>query len=447
MLVWNSLPTRENQPPDLVITPRNAGTPRNITSDGTFLIISDHNYGEDRRPASYFWRKFPTSSAQEPDFVRREWLKGTLAPDGKLILAGLSSLYIWKRFPRTADDEPDVTLRPDAYRNGDGPDTVCAGGRLYACNYNGNNILVWNRLPTRGEEQPDYAIGSDNPRQSTWQERGFITNPVPATDGKSLFISSDFDRKLLVWRQLPDESGARADVEYSLPEPPWDNALHGQTLALAGKRTIYVWKKLPLHGELPDLTLSGRIGSVELQEVKGVALDDHYFYLSDRQAQAVYVWEGIPQSDSEPKFTLKRRSPGRLSSDGQYLAVAPFEGAEIELYRVDDLGPTATPIRLGGPGRFNLPGSCLVAKGHLFVADTCFNRVHVWHRIGDALAGHRPDALLGKKNDSDRAPEIGRDKLFWPATLAFDGSYLWVGEFKFSTRVLRFSPRRPAASR
>jgi hypothetical protein len=179
---------------------------------------------------------------------------------------------------------------------------------------------------------------------------------------------------------------------------------------------------------------------VNVQELRGVALDDRYFYLSDRQAGAVYVWEGIPAGDREPKFTLKRRSPGRLSSDGQYLAVAPSEGWEIELYRVADLG--SAPIRLGGPGVFNLPGSCLVAEGSLFVADTCFNRVHVWHRIQDALAGRPPDALLGAKDDSDRNARIGRDKLFWPGALAFDGSYLWVGEFKFSTRVLRFSPRQ-----
>ena len=88
-----------------------------------------------------------------------------------------------------------------------------------------------------------------------------------------------------------------------------------------------------------------------------------------------------------------------------------------------------------------------MAKGSLFVADTAFNRVHVWHRIEDALAGHPADALLGKKDDADRTPEIGRDKLFSPAGLAYDGGYLWVGEFKFSTRVLRFSPKRSSEGR
>jgi hypothetical protein len=55
--------------------------------------------------------------------------------------------------------------------------------------------------------------------------------------------------------------------------------------------------------------------------------------------------------------------------------------------------------------------------------------------------------LLGAKDDSDRSARIGRDKLFWPGALAFDGGYLWVGEFKFSTRILRFRPRQSGRPR
>ena len=127
-----------------------------------------------------------------------------------------------------------------------------------------------------------------------------------------------------------------------------------------------------------------------------------------------------------------------LSSDEQYLAVAPFEGATIQLWRVADLGTGATPVRLGGPGQFNLPKKCVVSRGALFVADTSFNRVHVWQRETDALAGKPADALLGVQDERNTRPEIGRDKLFMQGALAFDGNYLWVGEFKFSIRILRF---------
>lgn len=48
------------------------------------------------------------------------------------------------------------------------------------------------------------------------------------------------------------------------------------------------------------------------------------------------------------------------------------------------------------------------------------------------------DVILGEEDAEDYIPEIGKGKSFWPAGLAFDGSFLWVGEFKFSGRVLRF---------
>jgi hypothetical protein len=75
---------------------------------------------------------------------------------------------------------------------------------------------------------------------------------------------------------------------------------------------------------------------------------------------------------------------------------------------------------------FNLPQGALVYDNHLFVGDTGFNVVHIWKDIDDAISGKEADVILGEKG---YRPEIGRNKLFWPAVLAFDGSYLWVGEF------------------
>jgi hypothetical protein len=92
-------------------------------------------------------------------------------------------------------------------------------------------------------------------------------------------------------------------------------------------------------------------------------------------------------------------------------------------------------------GQFNLPGGLTVSGGSLFVGDTVNNRVQAWKRVEDALAGKPPDVVLGEKDLNDVTPEIGKDKLFWPSSVSFDGSYLWVGEYKFSGRVVRFSVR------
>ncbi len=442
VLIWNSIPSRDDQPPDLVLRPRAAGTPRNITSDGeSFFALSDHNNGEASRPGTMVWLDFPSRPDQPPAFTWPQLLKGSFTGDGKLVLAGTQSVSIWNRKPLDAQTLPDLLLRPRTYRNGDGPDAVVAQGRLYVSNYNGNNVLVWNSLPERENQPPDFALGGDHPEQDTWAENFFIHNPAVATDGKSLFASSDFDRKLFVWRTLPVESGLPPDVVIHLPEGPWDNAVHGARLALAGRRTVYLWHTLPLNGEPPDLILTGRIGDVELRELTGVAMDARHFYLADRQADRIYVWEGVPGPESRPKLALEMKGPGRISSDGDYLAAAPFEGHEVLLWRVDSLGRDNQPFPIGGRGLFNLPGHALAANGRLFVADRGNNRVQVWNRLQDAIEGKPADALLGAADADDTRPGLGRNKLFMPGSLAYDGRNLWVGEFKFSTRILRFSPR------
>ena len=44
------------------------------------------------------------------------------------------------------------------------------------------------------------------------------------------------------------------------------------------------------------------------------------------------------------------------------------------------------------------------------------------------------------RNQQDRMAGLSRNKVNMPGSLAYGGGYLWVREFKFSTRILRFSP-------
>jgi len=178
--------------------------------------------------------------------------------------------------------------------------------------------------------------------------------------------------------------------------------------------------------------------STSFQDIRGVAIDNKYFYVADRGAGKIYVWEGLPRTS--PKFALEVGDVGSLYSNGEYLLVV--SGQEIKVYRVADLAPGTEPIAsIGGHNLTNLPHSATASHGHLFIADTNFNRVLVWKNIEEAISGKwPPDVILGKESLYDYQPGIGRNKLFLPAGICFDGSYLWVGEVKFSTRILRFSP-------
>ncbi len=459
VLIWNNFPVASSQQPDLVLTAAGKmGTPRGITSNGEYFIVADHNARIDENKlestsATFVWKKWPDSDTAE-DFTLQGWRTGTFLPDNSLML--LSTTHhapsLWHQPPTSADDEPDLQLEQaigpgrQSLQTGDGSDIAWADNKLYLSLSNGNRIIAYNSMPKEANQKADFAIGSPGVETNTLETNFFMTNPAVATDGKSLFASSDFDKRMYVWKSLPDESNAHPDLVYDFQEAgAWDNALWRETLVLAGKKTVYLWKKLPLNGEKPDIIFSNTIGNVNFQELRGVALDDKYFYLAD--TEDIYVWEGIPEQDSNPKFTISNVGPGPLDSDGEYLAGTVNHNRDVGLWNVGKLESSSKPsiVPVGGspdPGKsisFNLPGSVIVKDNHLFVADTGFGRVLVWTDLQDALNGKPADVVLGEQDLLDVKQEIGRNKLFWPATMAFDGSYLWVGEFKFSGRILRFS--------
>jgi hypothetical protein len=447
VLLWNSFPTQNDQPADIYLTGQgNIGTPRTITSDGNHLIVGDHNSKVSTSgQGNFFWKNWPTNDDTPYDFFMTDpsdpkgaWMQGGFTNDGKLIMFG-SELHVWNSFPQNESDKPNLNVDDRNLVGGDGSGIAIIGSRLYISLDNGNKIVAFNSIPTKIDDKPDFVIGSPDINTNTLDTNFIMSNPVPATNGKSLFVSSDFDRKLYVWKNLPDESNAHPDFIYSLTDAPWDNVLFGNVLALAGKTSIFIWKTLPLNGEKPDLIFQNSIGNVIFNDLRGVALDDKYFYLSDESTNKIYVWEGIPSNDTNPKFIISTDQPGRLSSDGNYLVVTANTGPTIEIYRIADLSSNSQPIVLGGPGKFNLPQGAIVVNSYLFVGDTGFNRVLIWKNIEDAIAGKNADVILGAENLTDISPEIGQNKLFWPAVPAFDGSHLWVGEYKFSERLLRFS--------
>ncbi|MBI2871423.1 MAG: hypothetical protein HYY14_06930 [Candidatus Omnitrophica bacterium] len=472
VLIWNQIPAQDSQAPDIVLALKDHfGTPRSIASDGKHLMIGDHNAKPSGGGGNFFWRTFPVRDDQMYDFFvsdlfrmgekrkqgeGRDVLWAGMSLDGKLI--GISNmLYLWNSFPENEEDAADLKVggvpgQPGydfgGRQAGDSSGIAFAGGKVYISLSNGNKIVGFNAMPAAAGQAPDFAVGAPDVNTQTLLSNYFISNPVPATNGKSLFVASGFDGTLSVWKNLPDESGVKPDYRYQLEFPPSDIALFGDTLVLAERfGNIYVWKKLPLAGELPDASFQARIGGADLAPVGGIALDGRYFYLAVAEGDAgkIYVWDGVPGPNVDPKFSFGvERAPSRLSSDGNYLAVLTTEPGSLTIFRVSELGPKAQGIVIG-ERPFNLPQGVFAGEGHLFVADTCFNRVHIWKDIEDAIGGKEADVLLGytdrASRPEDAKPEIGRHKLFWPAGLCFDGSFLWVGEFKFSGRVLRFSVR------
>ena len=472
LLIWNTFPTYDGQPADLLLTGSgDIGTPRQITSDGNSLIVGDHNAtaGGKDQAGTFFWTSFPTIDDQPYDFFvvdplgekqTAPWLRGDFTADGRLVMMG-DTLHIWDDLPQLASDRPVLSNLGQAnaggydFRWGDFSTVAVAGKRVYITT-NGSTLVGYDSIPTSATQIPDFVMGATDLYVDGNVENFVMSNPVPVSNGTSLFASSDFDGRMFVWKNLPDESGAAPDVIYHFCRyqneetarrhqcegrfSPWDNTLHGDTFALAGRDRLMIWTELPLEGNLPAYDFEGGIGTVRFDELTGVAMDDTYFYVADKRADVVHVWAGIPDGTHDPVATLSVSRPNRLSSDGTWLAVNSTADGGTQVFRVDQIVSSGSSSTVGGSSMFNLPEGTSVDNGHVFVADTGNSQVLVWQDVADAIAGRSADVILGASGASDTQPEITRNQMFWPAASSFDGDYLWVGERKFSGRLVRFSP-------
>lgn len=456
ILFWNTLPTADNQPPDYTIALPQFGTPRNISTDGaTYFFVGDHNAKVNGKPGTFFWNSYPSAANQPFDFYRDEWVKGTRLASGKLAAGGLSSVYFWDAPPTAAGQNPSLALAPSIYKNGDGPDVAECGGRIFINNYNGNNVLIYNDLPTSSNQISDWALGSPSPSANTLDSIGYVQNPVPATDGQRLIVSSDFDRAIYLWDALPEASGQRPDHKISLIPFDgfcWDNALWQNGFAVAGQQKVAIWDELSKLHLAPSRKFNGHIGSATFSDLRGVAMDGQFFYLADRTGK-IWLWKNVPSAADEEPFLTLNLAPGDLNhlhSDGTYLtAVRETPPAQVWIFRVSELAAgnaTAWKTITSAPQSqlLNLPSSAIAFDGALAVANKGFNQVLLWRDIADA-GNPAKMVVLGQPAAAAHDAAIGQNRLFMPGSLLAQGDKLWVGEFKFSSRLLRFSSGTTAA--
>jgi hypothetical protein len=99
-------------------------------------------------------------------------------------------------------------------------------------------------------------------------------------------------------------------------------------------------------------------------------------------------------------------------------------------------------VRTVGSTRLNLPSGAITFNGALAIANTSGNAVYVWRDVNDAGDSSRV-VVLGQSSLGGVKPAIGVNRLFMPASLVAFQEKLWIGELKFSPRILQFSKQTP----
>ena len=318
-----------------------------------------------------------------------------------------------------------------SYLGGDGGDVVVAGSKVFFIEYNGNRITAWNEFSEElTGKVPDFSVFTEDANVSTLLRDGFMQNPILVNADGALVASSDYDSQVRVWNQAPATDSAMPDYVYQFGFQMWDNTYSDGVLAVGGKDQVVIWENFT-PGSMPTKTFIQNIGSVQLQEVNGVAYDGTYFAVSDNRASKIYVFEGVPTETSTPIQELEVRGPGRIDMKDGVILVAPRESAEIT--KVDIKANSVKSIRLD----VNLPNQVRFLPIGIAVADTSFHRVQIWTSANAFEAGSTADLILG--GERGERPQTKSDRFYFPASVEQIGPYLLVGEFKFSNRVLGFT--------
>lgn len=470
--IWNTFPATGTEVADVTLTGDSSnciGTPRGVTSNGTAIIVGDHNGKCASTSAGHVFATWPTSSSAAvsydivPEDPNYAWPHGSFdSSTGKLYL--LSKYLV--EYPGVPASLPTGTKLATGtpFEGGDGGDVELVKGYVYVSEYNGNRVAVFKGIPA-ATATASFYLGSPgvdssipNTVSNTLKTNFMITNPQVATLGGAMAINSDFDRNIYVWKSIPATDGAKPDLVWSMQNQNASNPLlrmdfqpdssaattaaDGKPLyAAAGEKTFVVWRGIPTKTtDVPVLNVRDSIGNVTFGGALRVAADSKYFYVLDGEAKKIYVWSGQPaDSNDSPDFSISA-DVNRIRSDGTWLVgTSLYNTPRVLLWSVSSLSQNVAATGTVTGLAMNLPQDALVSNGVLYVADTSFHRVLVWNSVSSALAGGLPDAYLGATSSTDKSPAHSTTEMRWPASLWVANGYLWVGERKFGHRVLRYA--------
>lgn len=446
------------------------GSPRTVITDGDYLVVGDHNVGrssDGKNPGiqgSHVWLSYPTDG-RAPDFYIDLQLGGMIV-DGNLYGSAQNdeSIRIYDGLIDSKDEQSVVTLRTnyEYFRNGDHNKMLYVDGKTYASFYNSGFIAIYDGLITEDNYlTPSGYIGADEKVQSTSVLRGEYQNVTPATDGESLVFIDDYNGLLGIYKTFPDSDNAIPDFLYHF-KPEWDAPIDvtvdkdGRMIVLTGS-SILIWNKIPLDGELYDerIEFDHPIGSPRSQ----IEACDEGILVYSEVDKTLYK---LPLSEEARYFdnaldSVELEFVSGLTCNGKYVVVTLEEELKVVILNYADLskyGEVYSEAYNEGAGLrpfFETPRDAIILPNGQFVAGDAI-AIRVWDSLDEAISDRQFKNCFymgvldfysvmtknhGKVQDWAH-PVASEGSVFKPSQFFYSHGHLWVGEFKFSSRLLRY---------
>ena len=322
---------------------------------------------------------------------------------------------------------------------------------------NNNRILIYNdlqalkaRLPQDELPPADVVLGQPDFTTATpGTAADRMNQPVGvATDGTRLYVAEWGNNRVLIFHQIPQTSGAAADV------------VLGQ----------------------PNFTSSAAaLGRQGLTQPSGVSSDGTRLFVADTMNNRVLIYNQIPTQNGvaadvvlgQPNFDTRGSivlatqcpptasnifcNPTSITTDGQRLIVTDLGNNRVLIYnRIPTESGAAADIVVGqpdftsnGPGNtettLNFPRAAFSDGARLLIADSGNNRILIYNRI-PTQNGAAADLVLGQEDFLGIMESCAASNFAVPYSVASDGETLYVSD-SLNRRVLGFQLGMPLVNR
>jgi uncharacterized protein (TIGR03437 family) len=229
VLIWNTIPTTNGQPADVVLGQSNFTTLRTVVVDnksfrrpqGVWVQNGKLFVADSQNNRVLIWNKIPTANDTPADVVLGQ-PNFNVAPEVDLTKAALNA-------------QNNTLLNPLS--------VTSDGTHLFVTDLGHSRVMIWNTIPTTNQAPADVEIGQldfvsavDNDSSRLCPSNGMDTatppNPTyPArcgktlslprftlSDGKRLYVADGGNDRVLIYNTIPTQNAAAADVILGQPD-------------------------------------------------------------------------------------------------------------------------------------------------------------------------------------------------------------------------------------
>jgi uncharacterized protein (TIGR03437 family) len=364
ILIWNSIPTQNNQPADVVLGQPNFTTapqvnqvnlslptsanimlsPTSVTSDGTRLYVADLGYNR-----VLIWNKIPTSNQQPADVeIGQKDMTQSIANDTKNLcpVAGTDA-----NGNATYPSICGRTLSFPRYALSDGQ-------RLFIADGGNDRVLVFNTIPTQNAPEANVVLGEPDEYSDVFTNSnpvGLSSSDVTPTPtslawdpvNQNLYVADPTDYRILIFSP-------------ATPSVPITGVVNAASLAVYAEGTVVIGGTIT-SGNSITISITGAGASTPTKYVYVVKSTDTLETIAVSLAGVINAGKGDPNVFAIEEATLATinliaRQPG---PNGNSIALATTTNSNATITAATSSGFLSG----GGSSGIIAPGAVMRYRG------------------------------------------------------------------------------------